>query len=132
MRAFLHRPAPLALVVALTLLTALALVSSREWSEDRGRDNSAMRATRGAQRLDATDALPHNYEDAEIVVAEQSELVASASSSAGLLSVPVIPAVLPSVSRPTAPAVALLIGPARTRLLARPYRPALGRAPPPA
>jgi len=131
MRAFYLRPAPLALVTALTLLTALALVSSREWSEDRGWD-SAMRTTRGAQRLDATDALPHNYEDAEIVVAEQSEFVASASSSAGPLSVPMIPAVLPSVGRPTAPTVALLVGPARTRLLARPYRPALGRAPPPA
>jgi hypothetical protein len=131
MRAFFHRPAPLALVTALTLLTALALVSSREWSEERGRD-SAMRTTRGAQRLDAADASPYNYEDAEIVVAEQSDFVASANSSVGLLSVPLIPAVPPSVGRPAPLTVALLVGRARTRLLAQPYRPALGRAPPPA
>lgn len=91
-----------------------------------------MRTTRGAQRLDATDALPHNDEDAEVVVAEQSEFMVPAISDAGLHSVPLIPAVWPSLSRPAPLTIALLVGHARTRLLARPYRPALGRAPPPA
>lgn len=129
MQAFLYRSAPHALFAALTLLMALALVSAREWSEDRGRD-SAVRTTRGAQRLDATDALPHHYEDAEIAVAEQSEFVVSHSQGVGLLSVQAIPAVAPSVSRPPTPALTLLVGSAQARLLARPYRPALGRAPP--
>jgi hypothetical protein len=110
----------------LAVLMALALVNSREWSNARGRD-SVIRVTRGAQRLDATDAAPHG-DDAEIGL-PQPALVATPTLGLDGPSLYALPVRAASFIAPPAPLV-VQVGVPQPRLLARPLRPALGRAPP--
>jgi hypothetical protein len=114
---------------ALTLLTAFVLVAPREWSGGRDRDARAIRTTRvGAYRLDPCDAAPHDYEDAEIVVAPQSDLIDSAAR--GLVTPDSTEAVQAQSGSHLDVVGVAPVQPPRAHLRARPHRPSLGRSPP--
>jgi hypothetical protein len=114
----------------LTLLTALTLTCPREWSDGRGRDTGVIRTSRsGPQRLDSIDVSTFGYEDADVVVAPQTEVV----------SVPVALGATPDAtpaasSRPGLHVPDLgfvpVIDSDRSFTHSPPHRPAFGRAPP--
>src|SRR5262245_20566893 len=130
MRGFSHSRWSRLLVGSLALLMGAALVSPREWSDGRGRDN-AIRTTRGGVlRLDATDAIGHGYEDAEIVVAPQTDLVVSSAIGLDTPPGPALCPAAPAAPGPDLTVTLLVVGPLQPRALSQPAHPTLGRAPP--
>lgn len=129
----LSRPRTSALVaIAVALTTVFVLAAPRELGPGPERDN-VIRMTRGGpQRLDAADAISHEYDVTEPVVGLAAD---SPLAVAARLTVDAPPggAVMPAEGLKQGPfseSVLLPHVPTHSPVLARPHQPDLGRAPP--